>query len=199
MSNTVSNTVVNTLDPSNPDPAKLSPEAVIAELRTLRSKIEDVTPLSKEQRLLVKRRLRLQTKPIVEASINVIGVLDNVSQAIGQPLDEVRQLQDDSLRWDAVAEEARAFLKGIEGANLNRHQRLALIATQAYSIGTQLAKDPAKAVLLPHVEQVKLLRGAARRKKTAQAPGTPAPAPAPSTTTTTTPAPASDTSTAPKT
>ena len=182
MSDTVNNT---------PDPAKLTAEAVIAQLRTIRSQLEDVAPLSKEQRAMVKKRLRMQTKSVVEASINVIGVLENVSQAIGQPLDEVRQLQDDSLRWDAVADEARAFLNGIEGANLVRRQRLSLIATQAYTIGTQLARDPAKAVLVPHVEQVKRLKGASRRKKTAQAPQTPAPAPTP-------PAPAHDTSTAPK-
>jgi hypothetical protein len=134
----------------------------------------------------------MEPTSVVEAAINVIGVLDNVWQAIGQPLDEIRQMQDDSLRWDAVADEARAFLKGIEGANLNRRQRLALIGTQAYTIGTQLAKDPAKAVLVPHVEEVKRLKAASRRKKTTQAPQTPAPTP-------TSPAPAHDTSTAPKT
>src|SRR5260370_297652 len=107
-----------------------------------------MAPLSKEQRKLVKQRLRIQPKHVIEASINVIGVLANVSQAIGQPLDEVRQLQDDSLRWDAAVEEARAFLKGIEGANLNRRHRLLLIGTQAYTIGSQLAKDPEKAVLV---------------------------------------------------
>ena len=174
MSNTVNNTPGTT-----PDPAKLTPEAVIAQLRTIRSQIDEVAPLSKEQRILVKQRLRMQTKPVVEASINVIGVLDNLSQAIGQPLDEVRQLQDDSLRWDAVADEARAFLKTIEGANLNRHQQLVLIGMQAYSIGTQLAKDPAKAVLVPHVEEVKRLKAVSRRKKATPAPQTPAPTPAP--------------------
>jgi hypothetical protein len=126
MSNTVPNTPGST---STPEPAKLTPEAVIAQLRTMRSQIDEVAPLSKEQRTLVKKRLRRQTTPVVEASINVMGVLDNVSQAIGQPLDDVRQLQDHSLRWDAVADEARAFLKGIEGANLVRRQRLSLIAT----------------------------------------------------------------------
>lgn len=178
--------------PSNPDPAHLTPEAVIAQLRIMRSQIDDVAPLSKEQRKLVKQRLRIQPKSVVEASINVIGVLDNVSQAIGQPLDEVRQLQNDSLRWDAVSDEARAFLKGIEGANLIRRQRLALIAMQAYTIGSQLAKDPAKAVLVPHVEEVKRLKGVSRRKKATQAPQAPPPA---------SPAPvlAHDTSTAPKT
>src|SRR5437868_5078097 len=153
--------------------SRLTPEEVIAELRTVRSQIEEVTPLPQDQRRLIKERLRNHATPVVEASINVIGVLDNVSQAIGQPLDEVRQLQDDSLRWEAVADEARAFLKGIEGANLNRRQRLALIGTQAYAIGSQLAKDPAKAVLVPHVEEVKRLKAVSRRKKTTQAPQTP--------------------------
>jgi hypothetical protein len=185
----MSEDVNNNPGTSNPDPAMLSAEAVIAQFRTMRSQIADVVPLSKAQRKLVHQRLRMQPKSVVEASINVIGVLDNVSWAIGQPLDEIRQLQDDSLRWDAVADEARAFLKGIEGGNLIRRQRLGLIATQAYAIASQLAKDPARAVLLPHVEEVKRLKGAARRKKTVQAPPMPAPA---------TPAPAHDMSTTAK-
>jgi hypothetical protein len=102
-----------------------------------------------------------------------MGVLGNVSQAIGQPLDDVRQVQTDAIRWDAVIDETKAFLKNIEGGNLVRRQRLALIGTQAYQIGTQLAKDPANAVLVPHVEEVKRLKSAARRKKAA--PETPQP------------------------
>jgi hypothetical protein len=157
--------------------AKLTAEAVIEELRTLQTQIEDVVPLPKAERLLVQRRLRTLSKPVVEASINVIGVLDNLSQAMGRPLEDVRQLQDDQLRWEAVADQARAFLKGIEGANLIRRQRLAVIATQAYTIGSQLAKDPDKAVLLPHVEEVKRLKRISRRKKATQAAPPPAPAP----------------------
>ena len=159
-------------------PVKLTPEAVIEQLRAMRSQIENVAPLTKDQRKVLKERLRSQAAPVVAASINVIGVLDNVSQAIGQPLEEVRQVQDEALRWDAVAEEARAFLNGIEGANLVRRQRLALIGRQAYSIGSQLALDPANAVLVPHVEEVKRLKVASRRKKTTQTPKPPAPTPA---------------------
>jgi len=177
----MSTTVNNTAVAPSPDPARLAPEEVITQLRAIGSLIDNLVPLSKEQRALLKKRLRRQPRTIVEASINVIGVLDNVSQAIGEPLDEVRQLQDDSLRWDAAVDEARAFLNGLEGAALIRRQRLALIAGQAYTIGTQLAKDPAKAVLVPHVEEVKRLKGVARRKKTAQAPPTPAPATPPPT------------------
>ena len=161
-----------------PTVESLTPEAVIAQLRLLQSQIEDVAPLSQAQRTLLLQRVRLYTKPVLDASINVIGVLDNVSQAIGQPLDDVRQLQDDLLRWDAVIDEARAFLKGIEGGTLIRRQRLTLIATQAYAIGTQLAKDPENAVLLPHVEEVKRLKRVSRRKKAAQEPNPPTPAPA---------------------
>jgi hypothetical protein len=162
-----------------PDSTTLGPEAVTGQLRTMQSQIESVAPLSQAQRTQLKQRIRLHSSPVVEASINVLGVLDNVSQAIGQPLNEVRQLQDETLRWEAVAEEARAFLKGIEGANLIRRQRLSLIAMQAYSIGSQLAKDPAKAVLVPHLEEVKRLKGVSRRRKTAPAaapPVTPPPA-----------------------
>src|ERR1700760_4007825 len=170
----MSTTVTNTPVSSNLDTTRITPDAVIAQLRSMRSQIEPVAPLSQQQRAQVKQRLRKQSKTIVEASINVLGVLDNVSQAIGQPLDDVRQLQDDSIRWDAVADEVRAFLKSIEGANLNRHQQLAVIGMQAYSIGSQLARDPDKAVLVPHLEEVKRLKAVSRRKKTAQAPQTPA-------------------------
>ncbi|HEY2321764.1 MAG TPA: hypothetical protein VGJ82_02770 [Thermoanaerobaculia bacterium] len=159
--------VANTPGTTSADPGKLTPEAVIEQLRTMQSQIEEVAPLSKEQRATLKAKLRLQKTPIVDASINVMGVLDNVSQAIGQPLDDVRQVQTDAIRWDAVIDETKAFLKNIEGGNLVRRQRLALIGTQAYQIGTQLAKDPANAVLVPHVEEVKRLKSSARRKKAA--------------------------------
>ncbi len=186
MSSTVP--VSNTPGTTSADPTKLTPEAVIEQLRTMRSQIDEVAPLSKEQRAALKAHLRLQKAPIVDASINVMGVLDNVSQAIGQPLDDVRQVQTDAIRWDAVIEETKAFLKNLEGGNLVRRQRLALIGTQAYQIGTQLAKDPANAVLVPHVEEVKRLKSAARRKKAApEAPQPPAPATPPVPPATTTP------------
>lgn len=174
MSNTV--TVSNTPGTPSADSTKLTPEAVIEQLRTMRSQIDEVAPLSKEQRGALKAHLRSQKTPIVDASINVMGVLDNVSQAIGQPLEDVRQEQTDAIRWDAVIEETKAFLKNIEGGNLVRRQRLALIGNQAYAIGTQLAKNPDNAVLVPHVEEVKRLKNAARRKKAApEDPQPPAP------------------------
>jgi hypothetical protein len=74
----------------------------------MQSQIGEVAPLTKEQRTLIKKRLRVQSKPVVEASINVMGVMENISQALGSPLGDVRQMQDDSIRWKAAADEARS-------------------------------------------------------------------------------------------
>ena len=175
----MSTTVNNTPGTSNPDPAMLTAEAVIAQLRTMRSQIANVAPLSKEQRKLVQRRLRVLPAPVVEASISVIGSSDTVAQAVGQPLGDVLQLQSDSVHWNLVADELRSFLKGIEGANLLRREELAFIASQAYSFGSQLARNPVNADLVPQVEEIKRLKVLTRRKKATQNPPAPSPTPAP--------------------
>jgi hypothetical protein len=164
----------------NPQPAPtVPPESIVAQLRATRAQIGEVTPLTPEQRATLRNRSRT-SNPILQASINVIGALDNVSQAVGQPAGEVRQMYDDANRWTAVEDELRTMLSGVSGANLIRRQRIALIATQAYSIGSQLARDPAYAVLVPHVQEIKRLKSFSRRKK-AQAPGSPPPSPSPGT------------------
>ncbi len=170
---------VATADLPQPAPT-LAPEAVVEVLRATRAQIGEVAPLSAAQRKALRGRIRT-SNPILQASINVIGALDNVAQAVGQPADGVRQLYDEANRWTAVEDELRSMLNGVAGANLIRQQRIALITAQAYTIGTQLARDPANAILVPHVEEIKRLKkNFARRKKVAQAPGTPA-SPAPGT------------------
>jgi hypothetical protein len=66
------------------------------------------------------------------------------------------------------------MLNGVAGGNLIRRQRVTLIAGQGYNIGTRLARDPANAVLVPHVQEVKRLKSFKRRKKAAPAPHSPA-------------------------
>ena len=163
-----------------PQPAPtLTPEAVVDGLRAMRAQIGEVTPLTPEQRIVLRNRART-SNPVLQASINVIGAADIVSQAVGQPAGDVRQMYDEANRWTAVEDELRTMLSGIAGANLIRRQRIALIAGQAFSIGAQLARDPAYAVLVPHVQEIKRLKSFKRRKKAAQAPGSP-PSPAPGT------------------
>jgi len=173
-------------DLPQPAPTALAPEAVVDQLRAINTQISEVTPLTAAQRRALHGRLRT-SNPILQASINVIGALDNVAQAVGQPAADVRNLYDESNRWTAVEDELRTMLNGVAGANLIRRQRVELLAAQAYSIGAQLARDPANAVLVPHVQEIKRLKSFSRRKKAAQAPstptspapGTPAPEPAP--------------------
>ena len=156
-----------------PQPAPLlTPEAVVEQLRNMRTLIGEVTPLTREQLKTVRNNART-SNPILQASINVIGALDLVEQAVGQPADEVRQLYEDANRWTAAEDELRMMLRGIAGANLIRRQRVALLAGRAVGIGTQLARDPAHAVLVPHVEEIKRLKSFKRRKKAAPVPDTP--------------------------
>ena len=143
----------------------LAPEAVLDQLRSLRGQIGEV-PLTSDQRRALTYRTRMPD-PILQASLNVVGALENVSEAIGQPAGDVRRLPEEAIRWTAVEDELRAMLAGVAGANLVRRHRLALIAAQAYAIGSQLARDPAHATLVPHVEEIKRLRKIRRRRKAA--------------------------------
>jgi len=161
-----------------PQPAPLlTPEVVVEQLRAMRGQIGEVTPLTPEQRRQM-RNLGRTSNPILQASINVIGALDIVEQAVGEPADSMRQLYDEANRWTSVEDELRTMLSGIAGANLVRRQRVSLVAGPAFNIGSQLARDPAHAVLVPHVQEIKRLKSFKRRKKAAPAPGTPqSPAP----------------------
>jgi hypothetical protein len=65
------------------------------------------------------------------------------------------------------------MLNGVSGANLIRRQRIALITAQAFTIGSQLDRDPANAVLVPHVQEIKRLKSfPAPQEGGGQAPGT---------------------------
>jgi hypothetical protein len=151
----------------------MAPEQVVVEVRALRTQIPEVTPLTPKQ----KRALRALPHPsseVVQESINVLGASDGTAQILGKQSEEVRQMVDESNRWTAAEAELRTTLDGVAGANLIRRQRIALVTGQAYSIAAQLVRDPANAVLLPHVQEIKRLKRLKRRKK-AQPPAPQAP------------------------
>jgi len=179
-------TVLNTKSPTTstaaetPQPAtSLAPTTVIDQVRGLRAQLPAATALTAKQRKLL-RLGAANSEPIVQASLNVIGVSENVSAALGQPIDAVRDLQQEAILWKAAEEEVRNLLAGIAGANAIRRQKLAQLGTKAYIIGSQLAREPENEVLVPHVEEIKRLKRIARRAKTP--PATPDhPSPSPST------------------
>ena len=55
----MSNTVPTTPGTPSADTSKLTPAAVIEQLRSIQAQIDEVAPLTKEQRALLKSRLRL--------------------------------------------------------------------------------------------------------------------------------------------
>jgi hypothetical protein len=180
------NAAADTPQPQTP----LSPDVAIEQIRSMRAQLPEVATLTSKQRKALRNSSQT-AEPIVQASLNVIGVSDVVAAAMGQPLDAVRALQQEAILWKSVEEEARNFVTGIAGANLLRRQKLAILAAQAYGIGTQVAKVPENEVLVSHVEEIKRLKKIARRKKSA-APVPQQPSPVPST-----PAPGAPTTGAP--
>ena len=166
-------------DTPQPQPStQLTPEAVVEQLRAIRSQVAQVTPLTPDQR----RQLRyLATTPpeVVDRTINMMDFAEPVQQVLGKPSSDVRDLHQTTLRWNAVEDELNSLYEAISGANFVRRHQLALITAQAYSIGTQLVRDPANAELLPHVREIKRLRAAARRAKPQQQQPAPQPSPAP--------------------
>ena len=159
-----------------PTPA-LTPEQVVAQLRALQAQLGEITPLTAEQRKTLRQQSRM-SETVVQASLNVLGAADIITQAVGQPVEEVQSMVDEANRWSAVEGELRATLNGVSGTNLIRRQQIALVAVRAFLIGKQLARSPEHASLVPHLDEVKRLRSITRRKKrVATTPVPPAPVP----------------------
>jgi len=155
---------------------EVTPEGIIQQLRAVSAQIPEVSPLTAHQREVLRKQAQTSKNgEIVQTSISMIGAADLVSQAVGQSADEVHAMCDESGRWEQVEDELRVMLNGISSANLIRRQKIAVVAERAFGVGSQLARDPEHAVLVPHVQQIKRLRKIARRKKPAPAPQPQAP------------------------
>ena len=156
----------------------VTPEGIIQQLRAVSAQIPEVTPLTPQQREVLRRKPQTSKNgEIVESSISIIGAADVVSLAVGQSADAVHAMCDESGRWAAVEDELRAMLNGVAGANLLRRQKIAAIVERAYGVGSQLARDPEHSALVPHVQEIKRLRKLSSRKKPAPAPQSPSPQP----------------------
>ena len=150
----------------------VTPAAAIEQIRALRATLPEVATLTPKQRKMLRNSS--QTDPlIVQSSLNTIGVSDVVAVGVGQPLENVRVLQQQAILWRAVEEEARNLLAGLAGANALRRDQLALLGIHAYAIASQAARVPENEVLISHVEEIRRLKRIARRKKGRKAPAAP--------------------------
>ena len=156
-------------------PAMLSPEEVVQQLRALRSQI-DLPEVPPTVPLSLRRRLASVDAQFIDASINAAGDAPAVQMAIGRTDEELRQENETTARWTAVADELRALLHSIVQANSLRRQRVGLAALQTYKICQQLARDENHATRLGgHIAEMKKLNKFGRPRRKA-----PQPAPQPS-------------------
>jgi hypothetical protein len=167
-----------------------TPEEAVEQIRALRARIPDILPLTAEKR----RQLRSLSKvpdPVVQASINAIGLSNAVSQGVGLPAADARQMVEEANRWTAVEDELRITLNGVAGGNLSRRRQIALLVSRAYGFGRQVVRVPENEALASHLDEIRRMRKvSSRRKRTSQTPEDPSPAGGPS--------PASDASQTPK-
>ena len=156
-----------------PAATNLTPETVVEQLRTLRSQIAEVSPLTPAQKRALGRPN--MSGDVLQAAINVVDVDEAIEHAVGQPAAELRDLYHETNRWTAVEDELRSLLNGVAGANRIRRQRVTLLGERAYAVSVQLARDPDHAVVVPHVQEIKRLKRLARRRKAQTPDTTPAP------------------------
>jgi hypothetical protein len=146
-------------------PEGIPPGELVDRLRELQEQIPDFAPLTDAQRLSLMKVRAAISEAALQSSINLIGAWDGAEAAIGQTYEEVRQYVDYTARWSTVEGQLKAMLRGVSDANLVRWARADQIATQAYLICQQLAKDPAYARLRPRVAEILRLRKLRRRKR----------------------------------
>jgi len=145
----------------------VTPDAAIEQIRALRATLPEVATLTPQQRKMLRNSSQT-APPIVQSSLNVIGVSSVVSSAVGQSIENVRRLQQQAILWKAVEEEARNLVAGLAGANALRRDQLALLGINAYAIAAQAARVPENEVLVSHVVEIRRMKRIARRKKGAK-------------------------------
>jgi hypothetical protein len=142
---------------------KLAPEVIVEQLKALREQIEEVAPMAADRRRILRDGVRMSDE-IMKKLFSTIGASETLAQSVGWPAEDVRALYDKANRWKQVEYELASLLNGVHGANLIRQNQLRVIATRAYMIAKQLAKDPVHSMLLPFLEEIQRLKSYTRRK-----------------------------------
>jgi hypothetical protein len=160
----------------------LTPEALVEQLRVLRSQIPEYTHLpTADARTL--RRAANASPELVQASINTVGASPELVGAMGRSSDDLQSETEQASRWTAAEDELRAFLQGVSATNLVRKHRIGLTALQVYSMTRQLVRQKEHAALLPHLDLMKQANKFGKKRKVVAPapPAAPVPTPAPST------------------
>jgi len=165
---------------TEPQPAMLSPDEFVRELRSLRERMPVPDPAQTTAAL--RRRLAHVNADFVTASVSAAGVSEAVQMALGRSDEDLRQEIDAAGRWTAAIDEIRALLQSTIMANTVRKQRIGLAALQTYQICRQLIRDEAQRPrLATHLGEMKRLNRFGRPRRKATPAPTPEPEPVPET------------------
>ncbi len=146
-------------------PEGIPPGELVDRLRELQRQIPDYAPLTDAERTALMKVRAAISDAALQESINLLGASDGAQAAVGQTYEEVQQYVNNTNRWSEVEAQLRAMFRGVADANLVRWALADQIATQAYLICQQLAKDSANAHLRPGVADILRLRKLRRRKR----------------------------------
>jgi hypothetical protein len=163
---------------SSGSPPSLTPEAIVEQLRALRSQMPDYQqiPVSKAHSL---RTLAHIDPVFVQAAINTIGANSGVGSLIGSSQAEAQQDVTDDARWSAVEDELVGLLQGVRAMNLVRQHRIGQMATQTYALTKRLIRQDQHSALISYVQEMKRHNRLGRTRAKSAPPADPQPSPQP--------------------
>ena len=149
---------------SETQPALLSPDDVVRELRSVLERLPQPEPT--QASVLARRRLAHVDADFVNASVSAAGVSEAIQKSLGRTDEDLRLEIDAVGRWAAAIDETRALLQRMITDNTVRRQRIGLAALQTYQICQQLARDETQQPRLAvHIREMKRLNRFGRRRK----------------------------------
>jgi len=164
--------------PVSEPPAVMTPEAMLEQLRAMRTQIPDYVQLAVADAR--SRQVVASLNPdFAQAAINAVGSSPKVEGVVGYNAEQLQLIAETCARWTPVEDELRAMLGGVSSANLTRRHTLGLAVLLTYSVSKKLVKQPEHADLLPHLAQMRRTNRLGRSRKVATQPQPPAPAPSP--------------------
>lgn len=165
------------------DPAVMTPEAIVEELRVLRAQIPNYTQLSVPESASLRTASTLNPD-FTQAAIDAIGASPRLEATVGHNAETLQSAFETAARLAKVEAELRAMLEGVSSAILTLRHGVGRAALLTYEVSKRLVKEPEHTDLLPHLASMRKTNRLGRGSKPqptgpAPVPSTPAPTPTP--------------------
>jgi hypothetical protein len=160
------------------DPAVMTPEAIVEELRVLRAQIPNYVQLSVPESATL-RPLSSLNQDFTQSAIDAVGASPRLEATVGHNAETLQNAFETAARLAKVEAELRAMLEGVSSAILTLRHGVGRAALLTYEVSKRLVKEPEHANLLPHLASMRKANRLGRSRKAQPQPQAPAPAPKP--------------------